>query len=538
MKKMKVFNDFLQLCHLYKGYSQRFTPTDLYKLNLLENQKIISIDETIELWEKYLNKKTKGKINLFITMPYCLKRCKYCQYFKYELKEKAELEDYKNRFVALVNYLSPLLKKINFANLRFGGSTPSLFTSAQLEEIFSSLKKFAKIDETGEQTFECNPYTVNFEKFKIAKKYGFNRISLGVQSFNTKILKTIGRDYQKEYMVKNAVEMAFKAGFKYINIDLIMGIYGETPEEFARTFKKAIDLSPTSVFVYEFTPDREYLENFYNGDAEKFFKDIKNFEKKLYPILCEIAERKKYFYPSRSIFMLENKINGAVQFTKQTGDIPNYYSIGDIKSKDAYLGLGYQSDSYIPDIVEYQSLPLTENPKNNTFKAVMLDGRSAYEYYILNRISTYHYLNFKDFKEGFKKDFRKIFRSELKEIIQNKFGEIKGEQLILAKNSNRMRFLVSLYFLEYQKILKLMNKWLSSERLFLNAFGQRFFIKLKYLPFGKLKISLENTEKDNKPYKKIFKIVKELEKLISKEKDIKEKIFLIRKFTLHFANKM
>jgi len=528
-EKIQIFEDFLNLCQFYKNYSQRFTPTDLYKLNLLENQTIISIDEVIKLWEIFLNKNLKGKVNLFITTPFCIKKCNYCQYFKYELKNQSELEEYKNNFISQIEYFSTILKRIKFANLRFGGSTPSLFNENQLENIFSTLNKYVFIDSKGEKTFECNPYTITLEKLQIARKYGFNRISLGVQSFNLKILKVIGRDYQKEWMVKQSVDFSRQAGFDYINIDLIMGINGETPKDFAKSFEKALNLNPVSVFIYELTPDKEYLDNFYNGDIDKFFKYIKKFEKELYPLLIKISERKRYLYPSESVFMLSNKINGAAQFTRESGDVPNYYSIGDIKSKDAYLGLGYQSDLYIPDIAEYQTLPLTQNPKNNKFKAVIFNNRSAMEYYVLNRISTYHSIDYGDFKIGFHKDFKKVFGKEISEIVSNKLGKTDNNKLLLNKDNMKIRFLTSLFFIEFDRIINLINKWLSAEKLpvFLN--GRIFYLKLGYSKNGDLCINFS----DSKNYinNKLEKIIKKLNYMLLKEKNIINKIILVRKFS-------
>ena len=160
-----------------------------------------------------------NKIGLYVHIPFCESKCKYCNFvsgnFSRDIQEK---------------YLDTLIKEINSYKIQnnvstifFGGGTPSILTAEDIEKIILAIKNNFKISKNVEITIECNPNSVSLEKLKKYKKLGINRISFGVQSLNDSVLKLIGRVHNKKQALQ-AIKNARLAGFKNINVDLLLGI--------------------------------------------------------------------------------------------------------------------------------------------------------------------------------------------------------------------------------------------------------------------------------------------------------------------------
>ncbi len=178
--------------------------------------------------------------NVYIHIPFCKSKCKYCSFFsvpKLEFKEQ---------------YLNSLKKEVNtfyknelIDTLYFGGGTPSLLTN----EEFQSLVLMFNLSDTSEVTAELNPETVNYEYLKNLKKSGINRLSFGCQTFNDNILKLIGRRHTAAD-AENAVKFAQRAGFRNISIDFIYGLPEQTLTDFEMDLNKAIELNIPHVSLY------------------------------------------------------------------------------------------------------------------------------------------------------------------------------------------------------------------------------------------------------------------------------------------------
>ena len=218
----------------------------------------------------------------YIHIPFCKSKCKYCSFIsfpKLELKEKY-LEALKSE--NKVNYKGELLN-----TLYFGGGTPSLLTVDE----FGDLIELFKIDENTEITAELNPETLTPEYLKGLQKIGINRISLGCQTFDDEILKTIGRRHDSK-QVEEAVWYAKDAGFDNISLDFIYGLPNQTIEGFEKDLKRAIELGVQHISLYGLKIDEgcyfalHYPENLPDDDmqadmylkAVEILKDFEHYE--------------------------------------------------------------------------------------------------------------------------------------------------------------------------------------------------------------------------------------------------------------------
>ena len=182
---------------------------------------------------------------LYIHIPFCRQKCGYCDFASFAGQESL-----------IDSYLSALEQEAAaysgsvFDTLYVGGGTPSLLSVAQLNHLCNTIEKyFGPISSFTESTLEANPESISAEKLALLQKRGFNRISMGVQSFHNDILKRIGRIHTVEMFLR-AYEEARKAGFENINIDLIAGLPTQTEEQFIQGVKEVIYLQPEHVSVY------------------------------------------------------------------------------------------------------------------------------------------------------------------------------------------------------------------------------------------------------------------------------------------------
>lgn len=179
---------------------------------------------------------------LYIHIPFCKSKCPYCDFNSYaNMFDLAE--DYTN---AVIREMSEY-PECRIGTVYFGGGTPSSINPQYIAKILAAAKQHFDIAENAEITMEANPGTI--ENTADYKSAGINRISLGVQSFNDKLLKTLGRIHSGD-VAKNAVMMFKNAGFDNISIDLMYSLPGQTPEMWKRDIETALSLPITHISCY------------------------------------------------------------------------------------------------------------------------------------------------------------------------------------------------------------------------------------------------------------------------------------------------
>jgi oxygen-independent coproporphyrinogen-3 oxidase len=191
-------------------------------------------------------------LGLYLHIPFCRKRCKFCYFRVYTDKNARDVEVYLD---ALVNEVELYSKKAVVGGrplqfVYFGGGTPSYLSAAQLRSLVDRLKQFMPWDQAEEVTFECEPGTLQQHKLEAIKELGVTRLSLGVENFDYQILEYNGRAHHTEEIYR-AYGWARDLGFAQVNIDLIAGMVGESWDNWRACVRKTIELSPDSVTIYQ-----------------------------------------------------------------------------------------------------------------------------------------------------------------------------------------------------------------------------------------------------------------------------------------------
>jgi len=183
--------------------------------------------------------------SLYVHVPFCARKCEYCAFFS----ESANGELI-NRYVgALVREMELVADDLKPKTIFFGGGTPSLLNLAQWEKVLQAMQRL-KLTGANEWTVECNPATVSLDKAKLLRDGGVNRISMGVQSLDEKLLDKLGRVHSRE-MVFKSFDTLRAAGFDNINVDLMFAIPGQTMEVWRATLDEAIALGSEHLSSYE-----------------------------------------------------------------------------------------------------------------------------------------------------------------------------------------------------------------------------------------------------------------------------------------------
>lgn len=209
-------------------------------------------------------------LGLYLHIPFCRKRCKFCYFRVYTDKNSSEIDTYLNALAKEVELYSrqPAIANRPLRFVYFGGGTPSYISVKHLTLLVERVKSAIPWDTAEEVAFECEPGTLTQKKLEAIKAIGVTRLSLGVENLNDDILAENGRAHlsKEVYRIHPWIQ---ELAFDQVNIDLISGMIGETWESWRDTVKKTIDLDPDSITVYqlELPFNTVYSKDILGGDA-------------------------------------------------------------------------------------------------------------------------------------------------------------------------------------------------------------------------------------------------------------------------------
>jgi oxygen-independent coproporphyrinogen-3 oxidase len=191
-------------------------------------------------------------LGLYLHIPFCRKRCKFCYFRVYTDKNASDVEIYLDALAREIALYSkrPGLQGRQFEFVYFGGGTPSFLSNQQLERLIERINQHWTWSAAREVTFECEPGTLKESKLETIKKIGVTRLSLGVEHFDDEILSSNGRAHKSPEIFR-AYQWIRDVGFPQVNIDLIAGMLGETDDKWKMAVAKAIELDPDSVTIYQ-----------------------------------------------------------------------------------------------------------------------------------------------------------------------------------------------------------------------------------------------------------------------------------------------
>lgn len=316
--------------------------------------------------------------NVYIHIPFCRQKCNYCSFISF-----SKLDNKTEYINSLCNEIALKYKNEKLKTLYFGGGTPSLLEISEFEKIISLFN----IDENTEFTTELNPENLDEEYLKNLKTLGVNRISLGCQTFNDKILKIIGRHHNGS-QVKQVVKLAQDVGFNNISLDFIYGLPEQTEEDFINDLQTAINLKIQHISLYGLKIDEGCF--FFKNPPQNLPDD--ELQAKMYLKAIDLMNKNNFSHYEISNFSVEGF---------NSNHNLNYWQ------NNSYYGFGVAAHGYI-DGIRYSN-PLTlkkyiENPAKPEFEHTLSEQEKLEEEIFLgfrcmngintNTINNKFYINF------------------------------------------------------------------------------------------------------------------------------------------------
>lgn len=208
------------------------------------------VPEAIEALEQA--PRIEDPLGLYLHIPFCRKRCKFCYFKVYTDKNAGEIELYLDALIKEMECYArtPAIQGRQLRFAYFGGGTPSYISEKQLHYLVDGLNAHISWGNAEEVTFECEPGTLRRSKLETLKDIGVTRLSLGVEHFDDEILAANGRAHLSAEIYE-VYDLARQVDFPQINIDLIAGMVGETEEKWRDVVRRAIELQPDSLTIYQ-----------------------------------------------------------------------------------------------------------------------------------------------------------------------------------------------------------------------------------------------------------------------------------------------
>lgn len=192
---------------------------------------------------------SERKLGIYIHIPFCAKKCRYCDFYSLEVQNMALYERYINALLGHMRSYESVREKYVTDTVFIGGGTPTLLPSDYIAKLLKEVRHSFHLIPSAEITMECNPATIDFQTLKKLRKLGVNRLSIGLQSANDSELAWLGRIHKRSDFEKTYLD-ARKAGFSNINVDVMYGIPHQTLASFRNTMQYVCSLKPDHVSMY------------------------------------------------------------------------------------------------------------------------------------------------------------------------------------------------------------------------------------------------------------------------------------------------
>lgn len=199
--------------------------------------------------EKLWAPEKKDALFLYIHLPFCEMRCGFCNLFTVANPQETIVDAYLDTLEQQAETIRRVIKPQSFAQIAIGGGTPTFLEMHQLEKLFSIMRSIGAEPKDIPVSFEMSPKTISPQKLKLLKENGVDRVSIGIQSFLDGETKALGRP-QKNKEVEDALNLIRQYAFNTLNLDLIYGTFGQTPEAWKYSLEQAVSFQPEEIFIY------------------------------------------------------------------------------------------------------------------------------------------------------------------------------------------------------------------------------------------------------------------------------------------------
>lgn len=361
--------------------------------------------------------KLKKELGLYIHIPFCVRKCDYCDFLSAPASEDTKKEYIRAVLLEILGY-EELAAEYSVSTIYFGGGTPSSIEGRFIREVMEKITQTFSVSDHPEVTIEVNPGTVTPEKFHIYKTSGINRISFGLQSADNAELKLLGRIHSYEEFEANYY-LAREAGFGNINIDLMSALPGQTLQKWMTNLEKAVSLKPEHLSAYSLI--LEEGTPFYTRYSEE--SQDEELDRLIYAKTKESLEGVGYY---------RYEISNYAKPGYESRHNSSYW-----KRKD-YLGIGLGASSLIHN-VRYRNednlknyIKLTGEGHDLRKDVEQLTEKEQMEEFMFLGLRMDKGINTEEFKELFHQDIGAVYGRVIDKAVDSGLLILEGTQMFLS----------------------------------------------------------------------------------------------------------
>ncbi|MBT6121469.1 radical SAM family heme chaperone HemW [bacterium] len=352
--------------------------------------------------------------SLYVHVPFCLKRCPYCAFYK-RLWDPTLEESYLDAIEKEILSITENRPAFNIKSLFIGGGTPNSLTLPSFNRLLSILSVFKGVDRSIEKTVEMNPEAVTPAYLRCLENYGYSRVSLGIQSFNKDELKLLGRIHNVK-TIYNAVETVKKSTLRSWNMDFMFGFPKSNWGGVVRSLDKAMELEPPHISLYSLTIEKGTLFEKHGIQPVVQENDCRQYQN-----ICRYLKKRGYIHYEVSAFA---KPGHECVHNK------NYWTYGD------FIGVGPSADSYLNGCHSKNPSNFSQYIKQAT--SSLVNGKSISESqkkseFILSNLRLISGFLLSTYRQRFGSDVLNDFKKEIGELVDNRWLRIYKGRLQTTK---------------------------------------------------------------------------------------------------------
>lgn len=377
----------------------------------------------------------KKNLGLYIHIPFCVKKCEYCDFLSWNAEEE-ERQQYVAALLSEIESYREFAKGYRVSTIFIGGGTPSVLLPKQMEDILQKIYEIFELERRAEITIEVNPGTVDEEKLQCYKENGVNRLSMGLQSVKDEKLRLLGRIHTYQEFVES-YELARKAGFDNISIDLISSVPGQTLQEWKEELETAAAQNPEHISVYQLIIEEG--TPFYEKYAE-------------HPELLPDEETSREIYLWTGKFLKEAgyeqyEISNYAKPGKESRHNLKYWERGD------YLGLGLGAASMVRNIRMSNTkdmrtyLERCDKPKTMREDVQFLEEPRQMEEFMFLGLRKTRGVSKKEFKRIFGREMDMVYEKALHKCLENGMLLEHKDRIFLSEEGTLLSNMVLSEFL-------------------------------------------------------------------------------------------
>ncbi len=440
MKKNYTFDELFDMGIKFHHYTNTAYPLRVNSLAHYELHDAGDVRRVVEA-----NVKAQRELNLYVHVPYCKTRCRFCEYVVMDDPNEVPQDKYVDYLLREIEMYREMAGDIPIVGYDLGGGTPMYLTPGNIKRITEGIRQF---NLTPGITFSIETTPViaakEAEKIAAAKALGYDRISMGFQTVSASLLESLGREGSKS-IYEQAVKNIRLAGYTRLNIDLMYGFLNQSDDDFANTVKYTIAMNPEYVTLYR---------NRYKGTKlEKESQGVSLFKaNRQYEIAYTLLKAAGY-----------DANVGKNTFSRVPGDLgTSDYLTTRVVNATSYIGMGLGAQSFVGNYLAYNlgcdshrtdkyfaAVDRGELPINDIADMPLEEVRAK----AVSVMFYFGFISMKSYKARFGEDFREVFKGEIKYLQDNMLMEYVDDDtfMLTEYGSHHIYGIIPLFYSQRSK---------------------------------------------------------------------------------------